>query len=58
MPFLENGELRTWVANKGPSVTERKHVLHQVVEGLQFLHSNDVVHGDLNPDNVLVSLMV
>lgn len=29
--------------------------MRQLMNGLNFLHSNMLVHGDLKPDNVLVS---
>lgn len=33
-----------------------KRVLREVLLGLQHLHRNDIVHGDLHPGNILVNL--
>ncbi|CAL8284627.1 unnamed protein product [Arctogadus glacialis] len=32
----------------------RKMILHQVVEGIQGLHSRGVLHRDIKPENLLV----
>lgn len=33
-----------------------KHISYQLVEGLAFLHSRGICHGDFRPDNVLMKL--
>jgi non-specific serine/threonine protein kinase len=38
------------------STPRNKRVLTQVLSGLKFLHDNDIVHGDLQPGNLLFSL--
>lgn len=51
----------------GPKLTDWRRVLendfnrvkrisHQLVEGLAFLHSRGICHGDFRPDNVLMKL--
>ncbi|KAF7336056.1 Glycoside hydrolase family 76 protein [Mycena sanguinolenta] len=51
-PFYKSGHVETYV-KKNPSVN--KHALvHGVASGLQYLHENDIVHGDLKVQNVLV----
>ncbi|KAI4901906.1 hypothetical protein NFI96_013841, partial [Prochilodus magdalenae] len=40
---------------KGLSTDKIKDVMRQLLRGLDFLHTNTVVHRDLKPDNVLVS---
>ena len=32
-----------------------KHVMRQILEGVEYLHSNKVLHRDLKPENVLLS---
>lgn len=32
-----------------------RHVLRQILEGVEYLHSNKVLHRDLKPENVLLS---
>ena len=29
-------------------------IFQQVVNGMDFLHSNEIIHGDLNPKNILI----
>ena len=40
----------------GPSAGSRLEVLRQVLKGLAHLHVLDIVHGDLKPTNILISI--
>ncbi|KAG9127449.1 hypothetical protein FRC07_013632 [Ceratobasidium sp. 392] len=51
--WMENGDLRAYV-NKYPDV-DRFKLCTQVADGLSYLHSIRIVHGDLKGPNVLVS---
>ena len=62
--FIENRK-KVAVATSSKSVasplvqpfdmTEALQIIVQIAEGILFLHSNNVVHGDLKPKNVLVT---
>ena len=40
----------------GPSVGSRTDVLRQVLNGISHLHLLEIVHGDLKPTNILISI--
>ena len=39
---------------KGFTMNQVKHIAKQVFEGIEFLHSIDIVHTDLKPENILL----
>ncbi|KAG1885363.1 kinase-like domain-containing protein [Suillus fuscotomentosus] len=49
-PWVEQGNLSVFLAREGLSLT----TLRDVASGLQYLHTNNIVHGDLTGNNVLV----
>ena len=39
---------------KGYTMNQVKHIAKQVFEGIEFLHSIDIVHTDLKPENIIL----
>ena len=41
---------------EGPPIGSRRQGLRQIASGLEYLHSMDIDHGDIDPQNVLISV--
>jgi len=55
MELVKGGELASFIADGGKLTEDvARSVMKQVVAGLEFIHSNNVVHRDLKVENVLV----
>ncbi|MBI2535484.1 MAG: protein kinase, partial [Gemmatimonadetes bacterium] len=56
MPFIEGESLRAKLAREGElPVPEALRILRDVVDALAHAHSQQVVHRDIKPDNVLLA---
>ncbi|KAH7096840.1 kinase-like domain-containing protein [Auriculariales sp. MPI-PUGE-AT-0066] len=51
-PLTESQSLQAYIHSH--PMTERRHVVLSLARGLSFLHSHDIVHGDLHIDHVSV----
>ncbi|KAG1853469.1 kinase-like domain-containing protein [Suillus subalutaceus] len=56
-PWMPNGTLNSYLTRAHETLTTigRLHILKQITEGLKYLHDNNVIHGDLTSNNVLVA---
>lgn len=58
MPYCEGGSLSDWVFNKRDRIQEEfggfAGIFSNILENLEYLHSNGVCHRDLSPDNCMV----
>ncbi|KAG0703870.1 kinase-like domain-containing protein, partial [Suillus ampliporus] len=55
-PWAENGNLTTYLERDGATLTlvRQFQILRDIIAGLQYLHANNVIHGDFNGPNVLI----
>ncbi|KAF7976635.1 hypothetical protein HWV62_5947 [Athelia sp. TMB] len=53
-PYLSKGNLHDYLRVNHLSSLERLRILQNIIEGLLFLHSHGIIHGDLRPSNVLI----
>lgn len=59
-PYLKNGNILNYIANIGMQQPQTTHVnklalIHQISQGLEYLHSRDIIHGDFKAANVLIT---
>ncbi|KDQ57234.1 hypothetical protein JAAARDRAFT_90524, partial [Jaapia argillacea MUCL 33604] len=54
-PWMQNGDVVTYMQNNGPKSLELKKMLLEISEGLHYLHAKGIVHGDLRGNNILLS---
>ncbi|XP_075718924.1 interferon-induced, double-stranded RNA-activated protein kinase-like [Rhinoderma darwinii] len=54
MEWCANGTLESWI-KKMETVDKCRslHIFRQIVDGVQYIHSNDLIHRDLKPANIL-----
>lgn len=57
MEFLEGEDLRRKIAHREPmSLEEKMRVMNEVCEGIAHAHSKDVIHRDIKPGNIFITL--
>ncbi|MDR0999520.1 MAG: serine/threonine protein kinase [Clostridiales bacterium] len=56
MEHIDGVDLKTWVKDNGPMGYDRAiSVLVQMVYLLHDIHSQNILHGDISPDNIFIS---
>ncbi|KAJ6570716.1 kinase-like domain-containing protein [Mycena sp. CBHHK59/15] len=52
-PWMEHGTVLTYLDNHGRANVDK--LLSEIAQGLQYLHSRNIVHGDLRGANILIT---
>jgi len=55
LPLANDGSLRDKLDADTITLREKKLICAQLLRGVAYLHSKDVLHGDLKPENVLIT---
>ncbi len=56
MPYFQTGNLQTLISHFSLTENEKETLALQILDGLEFLHSQNIVHGNLKPTNVLLEI--
>ncbi|KIJ65968.1 hypothetical protein HYDPIDRAFT_110083 [Hydnomerulius pinastri MD-312] len=54
-PYYKNGNLKKYVTSKRLKDGQKMDLLCQIAGGLAYLHTCNVVHGDIKPGNILIN---
>lgn len=54
MEYIDGMRLDDFLNTK-PSAKDRKRILLELLDALEFIHSHQVVHNDLKPENILIT---
>ncbi|KAG1845271.1 kinase-like domain-containing protein [Suillus tomentosus] len=54
-PWMPNGTLNCYLKHANLTEMDKLTLFKQIVEGLKYLHDNNVIHGSLTNDNILVA---
>ncbi|XP_051775612.1 interferon-induced, double-stranded RNA-activated protein kinase-like isoform X2 [Erpetoichthys calabaricus] len=54
MKLYEKGNLETWMDKNKRSKIQAMHMFAQIVEGVEHIHSSNLIHRDLKPKNIFI----
>mmetsp|Transcript_6777 Transcript_6777/g.9868 ORF Transcript_6777/g.9868 Transcript_6777/m.9868 type:complete len:330 (-) Transcript_6777:1314-2303(-) len=55
MEYADQSDLKALLKNQQLSLPQIKYLAHQLLKGLNYIHSHSIMHRDLKPDNILIT---
>jgi 5'-AMP-activated protein kinase catalytic alpha subunit len=55
MEYCGGGDLLSLLMDRSPSTVELKQIFKQILEGVQYLHGLGFTHGDIKPENIVLT---
>ena len=55
LEWADQGELMEWIFKNNPSLDVRVRFFLEISSALEFIHSKNVFHRDVKPQNILLS---
>lgn len=53
MDYLQGMDLGDYV-NSNPKISDFPGIVYQILDGLNYLHSNNIIHFDIKPENIFI----
>ncbi|WVF67901.1 hypothetical protein IAT40_002663 [Kwoniella sp. CBS 6097] len=53
-PWKPNGRITDYLTTEVGKTVNKIALIHQISQGMEYLHSRDVIHGDLKGQNILI----
>ena len=54
MDYYPDGNLNEFLSKTSLDQKEKENIATQILDGLEFLHTNHIIHGNLKPSNILM----
>ena len=55
MEFCNYGDLNDFFRKKNPNIHTKMEIINGIARGIAYLHSRDIIHRDIKPDNILMA---
>ena len=55
MPFYSGGDMNAWLPKHAPTTEKLREVFYQVLDGIAYLHSENILHCDIKLENILMT---
>ena len=55
MEFCNHGDLNDFFQKKNPNLHTKVEIINGIAQGIAYLHSRDIIHRDIKPDNILMA---